>query len=549
MWEIQGINLHTKLNIYKPVILNTQLYGCESWTTYRGHKRKVNHFHLEFLRHLLFTDDILATLHELPLAECPMKYTVTDCLDCYRTSEVETFEVSIESFPSNLFLLGHMPLEEPMLTQEETEVSVLMPPLNKLASKFEIMAVQDPLKKKDETLWTEKDFFQPVYTQEPSDPHDVPLLTCILDEDEFPKVTFNRMAESFVSPLVAKHIPETLKAKMCEPDMDEKLMLAPDDLEQVLNLEQEQQPFKCFVGPDNAVDCVEKLGSSDNLAEEKDQPSFFIKMNQSDLTPENAGNYKVKRTPFLELRDTDISDYVESTLQQSVIPDAFDKLDLRKEEVTSAVYVTSTFLRAKELKKIELNLWVKEKNNDEMQIPEPSMSPSEKPPNSIKQATELISLTPVTLESKVAHVLTDPELSHVTVPLLNIDILEADMEESNTKPIEEVHKDDAFELVKQPAKSEVQSCAKEQIDVHVSKKPDQSLQQGFEIRIQPVPFKGPMEDILLCLVESAAPYLEYMKRAQRISGSETLMSISVDSARFLFKEIEKQFLEQEDIGY
>ena len=57
-----------------------------------------------------------------------------------------------------------------------------------------------------------------------------------------------------------------------------------------------------------------------------------------------------------------------------------------------------------------------------------------------------------------------------------------------------------------------------------------------------------MDDILQCLIDSAAPYIEDMKRAQRIPVKGTFMSMSVDSTRFLFKESEKKVLDHEASG-
>ena len=37
----------------KAVVLPTLLYACETWTVYRHHARKLNHFHLRFPRKIL----------------------------------------------------------------------------------------------------------------------------------------------------------------------------------------------------------------------------------------------------------------------------------------------------------------------------------------------------------------------------------------------------------------------------------------------------------------------------------------------------------------
>nr|VZI06769.1 unnamed protein product [Spirometra erinaceieuropaei] len=48
-----GLQLSTKLKVYKAVILPTLLYGAETWTVYTKQARRLNHFHLSFLRRIL----------------------------------------------------------------------------------------------------------------------------------------------------------------------------------------------------------------------------------------------------------------------------------------------------------------------------------------------------------------------------------------------------------------------------------------------------------------------------------------------------------------
>ncbi|XP_047740100.1 uncharacterized protein LOC125179048 [Hyalella azteca] len=43
----------TKLCVYKACVLGTLLYGCETWTTYAGHERKLDGFHMRCLRRIL----------------------------------------------------------------------------------------------------------------------------------------------------------------------------------------------------------------------------------------------------------------------------------------------------------------------------------------------------------------------------------------------------------------------------------------------------------------------------------------------------------------
>nr|VZI44769.1 unnamed protein product [Spirometra erinaceieuropaei] len=53
VWNRHGLQLSTKLKMYKAVILPTLLYGAESWTVYTRQARRLNHFHLSCLRRML----------------------------------------------------------------------------------------------------------------------------------------------------------------------------------------------------------------------------------------------------------------------------------------------------------------------------------------------------------------------------------------------------------------------------------------------------------------------------------------------------------------
>lgn len=50
LWNNHGIQLFTKIAVYRAVVLTTLLYGCESWTLYRRHVSKLDQFHLRCLR-------------------------------------------------------------------------------------------------------------------------------------------------------------------------------------------------------------------------------------------------------------------------------------------------------------------------------------------------------------------------------------------------------------------------------------------------------------------------------------------------------------------
>nr|VZI26109.1 unnamed protein product [Spirometra erinaceieuropaei] len=53
VWNRHGLQLSTKLKMYKAVILPTILYGAETWTVYAKQARRLNHLHLSCLRRIL----------------------------------------------------------------------------------------------------------------------------------------------------------------------------------------------------------------------------------------------------------------------------------------------------------------------------------------------------------------------------------------------------------------------------------------------------------------------------------------------------------------
>ncbi|BHF70400.1 hypothetical protein SprV_0301345000 [Sparganum proliferum] len=53
VWNRHGLQLRTKLKMYKAVILPTLLYGAETWTVYTKQARRLNHFHLSCPRRIL----------------------------------------------------------------------------------------------------------------------------------------------------------------------------------------------------------------------------------------------------------------------------------------------------------------------------------------------------------------------------------------------------------------------------------------------------------------------------------------------------------------
>ena len=46
VWHWEGHSAHTRLKVYKAVVLSTLLYVCETWTVYSRHVKKLNQLHL-----------------------------------------------------------------------------------------------------------------------------------------------------------------------------------------------------------------------------------------------------------------------------------------------------------------------------------------------------------------------------------------------------------------------------------------------------------------------------------------------------------------------
>ena len=53
VWHERGISIKTKLSVYRAVVLPSLLHGCETWTCYRRHTKKLDQFHLRCLRKIL----------------------------------------------------------------------------------------------------------------------------------------------------------------------------------------------------------------------------------------------------------------------------------------------------------------------------------------------------------------------------------------------------------------------------------------------------------------------------------------------------------------
>ena len=53
VWNRAGITLLSKLKVYKAIFIPILLYACGTWTVYKRHAKKLNHFYTVSLRKLL----------------------------------------------------------------------------------------------------------------------------------------------------------------------------------------------------------------------------------------------------------------------------------------------------------------------------------------------------------------------------------------------------------------------------------------------------------------------------------------------------------------
>ena len=78
VWNRRGITTETKIKVYRAMVLTTLLYGCETWTVYQRHARKLNHFHTTCLRKILGIkwQDKIPDTEVLTTAGLPSIYTI-----------------------------------------------------------------------------------------------------------------------------------------------------------------------------------------------------------------------------------------------------------------------------------------------------------------------------------------------------------------------------------------------------------------------------------------------------------------------------------------
>ena len=73
VWMERGISTRTRLDVYQAIVLPSLLYGCETWTCYRRHIKKLDQFHLRCLRKILRVSwkDHVPNQEILPRAKLP----------------------------------------------------------------------------------------------------------------------------------------------------------------------------------------------------------------------------------------------------------------------------------------------------------------------------------------------------------------------------------------------------------------------------------------------------------------------------------------------
>ena len=78
VWEKSGISTTTKLAVYKAVVLPSLLYGCETWTVYARHAKKLNSFHMRCLRRILHVkqEDKIPDTEVLEMSHCESVFSL-----------------------------------------------------------------------------------------------------------------------------------------------------------------------------------------------------------------------------------------------------------------------------------------------------------------------------------------------------------------------------------------------------------------------------------------------------------------------------------------
>ena len=78
VWENKKLTTQTKVGVYRACIVSTLLYGRQFWATYAGQEKRLNNFHMRFLRRILsikWTDKV-SNNEVLERAEIPSMFTL-----------------------------------------------------------------------------------------------------------------------------------------------------------------------------------------------------------------------------------------------------------------------------------------------------------------------------------------------------------------------------------------------------------------------------------------------------------------------------------------
>ena len=78
VWTSPKLSVKTKMAVYNARVISTLLYGSEAWTTYAGHERRLNTFHLRSIRRILGIcwQDKVTNVDVLSGASLPTTYTL-----------------------------------------------------------------------------------------------------------------------------------------------------------------------------------------------------------------------------------------------------------------------------------------------------------------------------------------------------------------------------------------------------------------------------------------------------------------------------------------
>ena len=78
VWENEKLTIKTKMAVYNACLVSTLLYGNEIWTTYARQERRLNSFHMRYLRRILGIswEDKVPNTEVLSRANLPTMFTL-----------------------------------------------------------------------------------------------------------------------------------------------------------------------------------------------------------------------------------------------------------------------------------------------------------------------------------------------------------------------------------------------------------------------------------------------------------------------------------------